>query len=100
MTCVFIVKRTFKLATQSLVCSYLNLFVLRRPCICFSGHLRSLERSNGIFLNSYFSGEWPGAGESRVKWELILACFVHSMPICVTEVRGSILALISMQCFN
>lgn len=34
------------------------------PCVCFGGHLRSLQGSNGIFLYFYFSGEWPGAGES------------------------------------
>lgn len=41
------------------------------PCVCFSGHVGSLERSNGIFLHFYFSGKVL----ERVKWEPIPALF-------------------------
>lgn len=66
------------------------------PYICVIIHLRSLERSNGIFPYFYFSEGWPSVGEGRANKEWISVLFCAC--ICVTEVSRHVLAKISMSC--
>lgn len=51
------------------------------PYTCCNINLRSLQRSNGIFLYFYFSDGWPSVGEGKASKEWISALF---LPVSVS----------------